>query len=75
VKDPLIDFNMTEHPTGPWIVQQLREAFLETCPHRYAVLDRDGKFGEGVTDFLIGSDMKPRRLSPASPWQNRVAER
>jgi hypothetical protein len=30
-------------------VQQLREAFPESCPYRYAVLDRDGKFGEEVT--------------------------
>jgi hypothetical protein len=58
-----------------WIAQQLREAFPETCPYHYAILDRDGKFGEGVTDFLIDSGMKPRRISPASPWQNGVAER
>ena len=23
-----------EHPTGAWIVQQLREAFPESCPYR-----------------------------------------
>jgi transposase InsO family protein len=68
-------FNVTEQPTGPWIVQQLREAFPESCPYRYAILDRDGKFGEEVTDLLTASGMKPTRISPASPRQNGVAER
>ncbi len=71
----ILHFNVTAHPTGPWIVQQLRETFPETCPYRYVILDRDGKFGEGVSNFLKGSGMKPTRISPASPWQNGVAER
>jgi len=71
----ILHFNVTEHPTGPWIVQQLREAFPDSCPYRYAILDRDGKFGEEVTDILTASGMKPTPISPASPWQNGVAER
>jgi transposase InsO family protein len=71
----ILHFNVTEQPTGPWIVQQLREAFPESCPYRYAILDRDSKFGEEVTDLLTASGMKPTRISPASPWQNGVAER
>ena len=59
----------------PWIVQQLREAFPKSCPYRYAILDRDGKFGEEVTDLLAASGMKPTRTSPASRWQNGIAER
>jgi putative transposase len=34
----ILHFNVTEHPTGSWIVQQLREAFLESGPYRYAIL-------------------------------------
>ena len=71
----ILHFNVTEHPTGPWIVQQLREAFPESCPYRYAILDGDAKFGEEVTELLTASGMKPTRISPASPWQNGVAER
>jgi putative transposase len=71
----ILHFSVTEHPTGPWIVQQLREAFPESCPYRYAILDRDGKFGEEVTELLTASGMTPTRISPASPWQNGVAER
>jgi transposase InsO family protein len=71
----ILHFNVTEHPTGPWIVQQLRAAFPESCPYRYAILDRDGKFGVEVTDFLTASGLKPARISPANPWQNGIAER
>jgi putative transposase len=71
----ILHFNVTEHPTGPWIVQQLREAFPKSCPYRYAILDRDGKFGEEVTDLLAAIGMKPTRTSPASPWENGIAER
>jgi transposase InsO family protein len=71
----ILHFNVTEHPTGPWIVQQLREAFPISYPYRHAILDRDGKFSEEVTDLFTASGMKPTRTSPASPWQNGIAER
>jgi putative transposase len=56
-------------------VQQLREAFPESGPYRYAILDGDAKFGGEVIDLLTASGIKPTRISPASPWQNGVAER
>jgi len=71
----ILHFNVTEYPTGPWIVQQLREAFPESCPYRYAILDRDAKFGKDVTDLLASSGIKPKRTSFRSPCQNGVAER
>ena len=71
----ILHFNVTEHPTGPWIVQQLREAFPDSCPYRYAILDRDTKFGKEPTDLLASRGIKPKRISFRSPWQNGVAER
>ena len=71
----ILHFNVTEHPTGPWIVQQLREAFPESCSYRYLILDRDAKFGTEVIDLLAAGGIKPTRTSPASPWQNGIAER
>src|SRR5262245_8255444 len=66
----ILHFNVTEHPTGLWIVQQLREAFPESCSYRYAILDGDAKFGGEVIDLLTASGVKPTRINPASPWQN-----
>jgi transposase InsO family protein len=68
-------FNIMEHPTGSWIVQQFREAFPEGCPYRYAILDCDSRFGKEVIDLPTASGMKPKRISSACPWQNGVAER
>jgi hypothetical protein len=71
----ILHFNITEHPSSPWIVLQLREAFPESCPYRYAILDGDAKFGVKVTDVLTQCGMKPVRISLASPWQNGIAKR
>ena len=40
----ILHFNVTRHPTAEWVVQQLREAFPEAAPYRYAILDHDAKF-------------------------------
>jgi hypothetical protein len=56
-------------------VQQLREAFPESCSYRYLILERDAKFGMEVIDLLAAVGIKPTRTSPASPWQNGIAER
>jgi putative transposase len=71
----ILHFNVTEHPTGPWIVQQLRQAFPESSLYRYVILDRDGKYGKDVIDLLNASGLKPKRTSFASPWQNGISER
>jgi len=71
----ILHFNVPEHPTGSWMVQQLREAFPESCSYRYAILDRDTKFSKEVMDLLISSGITPTQTSFRSPWQNGVSER
>ena len=39
----IIHLNVTEHPTGEWVVQQLREAFPESMDDQYLIFDRDAK--------------------------------
>jgi hypothetical protein len=51
-------FAVTDRPAAPWIVQQLREAFpFDTAP-RYAILDRDGKYGLAVPEALRNMGVK-----------------
>lgn len=71
----ILHFNVTEHPTSSWVAQQLREAFPEPCPYHYALLDRDSKFGKGVTDFLVSGGINPKRTGYRCPWQNGISER
>jgi putative transposase len=69
----ILHFNVTEHPE--WVVQQLRAAFPEAGPYRYAIFDRDSTFGEEVVTFLEATGLKPKRTSIQAPWQNGIAER
>jgi putative transposase len=71
----ILHFNVTEHPTSFWIAQQRSEAFSEPSPYRYAVLDRDAKYGTDVADFLVSSGIKPKRagfrtiIAPIKEWK------
>jgi len=71
----VVHFAVTEHPEAPWVIQQLREAFpFDTAP-RYAILDRDGKYGHQVPAVLQSMGVKPVRTAPRCPWQNPYVER
>jgi hypothetical protein len=63
----ILHFNVTEHPTSSWIAQQLREAFPEPCPYRYALLDRDSKFGKDVTDSWFPAALSQSGLATDAP--------
>jgi putative transposase len=71
----ILHFNVTRHPTGPWVVQQLREAFPFGSSPRFLLFDRDGKYGIELPAALRSLRMSPVRTSFESPWQNSVAER
>jgi transposase InsO family protein len=71
----ILHFNVTNHPTSLWIVQQLREAFpFESAP-RFLIFDRDAKYGLEVPAAVRSLKISPVRTSYESPWQNGVAER
>ena len=71
----IIHLNVTDHPTGEWVVQQLREAFPESTEGQYLIFDRDGNFGTEVHQFLDSAGISAIPTSYRSPWQNGVAER
>jgi transposase InsO family protein len=71
----VVHFNVTEHPTARWTVQQLVEAFpFDTAP-RYLIRDGDGIFGREVTRRIESLGMEEIVTAPASPWQNAYVER
>jgi transposase InsO family protein len=71
----ILHFNTTRYPSAEWVLQQLREAFTEAGPYRYAIFDRDSKFDAGVVTFLKATGLQPKRTSVQAPWQNGIAER
>jgi putative transposase len=66
----ILHFNVTDHRTAEWVVQQLREAFPEAGPYRYAIFDRDSTFKEEGVNFLEATGLKAKRTSVQAPWQN-----
>ena len=71
----ILHFNVTQYPSADWVVQQLREAFPEAAPYRYAILDRDSIFDAEVIAFLKATGLKPKRTSRQAPRQHGIAER
>jgi transposase InsO family protein len=71
----ILHFNTTRNPPADWVVQQLREAFPEAAPYRYAVLDGDSIFDADVVAFLKATGLTPKRTRVQAPWQNGIAER
>lgn len=66
---------VTEHPTGAWIIQQLREAFRFDSAPRYLIFDNDKKYGADVLAVIEHMDIRRKQITAYSPWQNGVAER
>ena len=48
----VVHFNVTEHPTMGWAIQQLREAMGSDQQPRFVVRDNDQIYGSGVPAFL-----------------------
>ena len=71
----IIHFGVTAHPTSPWVVQQLREAFPNEFAPRFLIYDNDSIFSERVTESIKNIEIEPQRTSFRSPWQNGIAER
>ena len=68
----ILHFNVTQHPTSTWIVQQLREAFPYQWAPKFLIFDRDAKFGAEVPRAVRWMAMNPVL---SEPWQNGIAER
>jgi len=74
----VLHWSVTEFPSAPWVVQQLREAFsFDVAPQllKYLLFDRDPVFSAEVIQTMTSMALSPKRISYRSPWQNGVAER
>jgi transposase InsO family protein len=71
----IVRFNVTTNPTAQWVMQQLRESFLDDSAPRYLIFDNDSIFSDEVTEAIKSFGIEPKRTAFQSPWQNGVAER
>lgn len=66
---------VTRHPTAEWLARQITEAFPWATAPGYLIRDNDGAYGHVFTGRVKAMGIRDRPISPASPWQNGIAER
>ncbi len=71
----IIHFNITTYPNSDWTGLQLLQAFPFDSAPRFLIRDRDGIYGQKVSDTLKTLGVEQVIISPRSPWQNGYCER
>jgi len=71
----ILHFNVTEHPTAQWTLQQFREALPWEHDYRYLVHDRDSIFSASLDESLGGLGLHVLKTPPRSPKANAHCER
>ena len=59
----IIHFGVTAHPTSPWVVQHLREAFPNETTPQFLNFDNDSIFSERVTESIRNLGIEPVRTA------------
>jgi putative transposase len=71
----ILHFQVTEHPSQEWTMQQMREAFPWDHGCGYLLRDRDAIYGGDWAAMTKGLGMEDVISAPRSPWQNPYVER
>jgi len=74
----VLHFNVTAHPMSEWTGQQIVEAFpevAEAVSARHLLRDRNQIYGGYFRQRVQGMGLEEILAAPASPRQNRYAER
>lgn len=67
----ILHFNVTQHPSSVWVIQQLRDAFPYDSEPRYLIFDRAANFNEEVIATVKSFGIEPKR----DQFPKSVAER
>jgi transposase InsO family protein len=71
----VVHWNVTDHPTAEWTIQQFRNAVAADVPYRFVVHDRDATFAPAVDDALRSMSLRAVRTPPRAPQANAFCER
>jgi len=71
----ILHINVTENPTAPWVIQQLREAFPGVPSAKHLIHDRDSKFSAAVRAWIKTLGLESVQTAFRAPLQNAIAER
>jgi transposase InsO family protein len=68
-------WNVTEHPTAEWTVQQFRNCLTGDEPYRFLVHDRHAVFSPGVDDAVRSMNLRVLTTPVRVPQANTFCER
>ena len=71
----LVHFNITQHPTADWTLQQLREAIGCADAYQYLLHDRDSIFARSLDESIKNLGIAVLKSPPHSPKANAICER
>jgi putative transposase len=71
----ILHWNVTEHPTAEWTVQQFRSFLTGEEPYRFVVHDRDTVFSPAVDDALTTMNLRVLKTPARVPQANAFCER
>ena len=71
----VLHWNVTDHPTAEWTIQQFRNGVPLDPAYRFVVHDRDGIFAPAVDEALTSMSLQPVRTPPRAPQANAYCER
>ena len=68
-------WNVTEHPTAEWTVQQFRMVMSGDEPHRFLIHDHDSIYSDGVDGAIAAMGLTILKTPVRSPQANAFCER
>jgi putative transposase len=71
----LVHWNVTEHPTAGWTVQQFRAIVPGDQPQRFLIHDRDSIYASAVDDAVTAMGLTVLRTPVRCPQANAFCER
>ena len=71
----IVHWNVTEHPTAAWTVQQLRAMVPGDQPHRFLIHDRDSIYAAAVDSAVGAMGLRVLKTPVRCPQANAFCER
>ena len=71
----VVHFQLTASTPAAWTAQQIVNAFPNDTAPKDLLRDRDAIYGSVFVQRVEGMGIKPKLISPSSPWQNPYVER
>lgn len=71
----LVHWNLTDHPTAEWTIQQFRNGLPPDGAYRFLVHDRDGIFAPAVDEALCSMSLQVLRTPIRAPQAIAYCER